>query len=113
VADTKPAARLTITASGEYNNPNTPVDSITFEIEAHMKAYGFQDIKVTVEKAGLSVEATAQLCARVYQLEGIKTALEAALAHWRRESDRDTGIIARLERELEQARAALKVAVRL
>ena len=82
MADTKPAARLTITASGEYNNPNTPMDSITFEIEAHMKAYGFQDIKVTVGKAVLSLEATAQLCARVYQLEDIKTSMESALAYW-------------------------------
>ena len=68
---------------------------------------------MTGEKTGLSAEATAQLCARVYQLDGIVKAQESALAHWRRESDRDAGTIARLERELDQARAALMVAVKL
>lgn len=44
--------RVSVTAAAEYLYPGLPSDSVQAEIKAHMAAYGFRDIKVTVALAG-------------------------------------------------------------
>jgi DNA-directed RNA polymerase alpha subunit len=64
--------RITITATGEYPHPEafnkrplpestTPAEALAAAIEAHMKAYGFKDVLVTMQAPPVEEQAAEVL----------------------------------------------------
>jgi hypothetical protein len=58
--------------------------------------------------SGFGPEAVKRLENEVERLKGVIRAQESALAHWRREADRDAGLILRLQSELKDAQGGEK-----